>query len=77
MTVYRLQKDLEIGKRPMRGGLLVIDEFSMVGTPDLWQLLTAVPVDVDVLLVGILPSCRLSKRATRRRHSAPALPCLA
>ncbi len=52
MTVYRLQKDLEIGKRPMRGGLLVIDEFSMVGTPDLWQLLTAVPVDVDVLLVG-------------------------
>ncbi len=52
MTIYRLQKDLESGRRTMRSGLLVIDEFSMVGTPDLWQLLTAVPADVDVLLVG-------------------------
>ncbi len=52
MTVYRLQKDLETGRRTMRRGLLVIDEFSMVGTPDLWQILTAVPADVDVLLVG-------------------------
>jgi exodeoxyribonuclease V alpha subunit len=52
MTVYRFQKDLETGRRTMRRGLLVIDEFSMVGTPDLWQLLTAVPAEIDFLLVG-------------------------
>lgn len=54
MTIYRLQKDLDTGKRFMRQGLLVIDEFSMVGTPELWQLLTAISDDVDILLVGDL-----------------------
>jgi exodeoxyribonuclease V alpha subunit len=52
MTLYRFQKDIETGKQFMRRGLLVIDEFSMVGTPDLWRLLTALPVEIDVLLVG-------------------------
>jgi exodeoxyribonuclease V alpha subunit len=52
MTVYRFLKDLETGKRVMQRGLLVIDEFSMVGTPDLWLLLTAISVEVDVLMVG-------------------------
>jgi exodeoxyribonuclease V alpha subunit len=52
MTIYRFQKDIEIGKQSMKCGLLVIDEFSMVGTPDMWQLLTAIPVEIDVLLVG-------------------------
>jgi exodeoxyribonuclease V alpha subunit len=52
MTIYRFQKDIETGKRFMGRGLLVIDEFSMVGTPELWQLLTAIPEEIDVLLVG-------------------------
>jgi exodeoxyribonuclease V alpha subunit len=53
-TIYRLQKDLETGKKVMHRGLLVIDEFSMVSTPDLWRLLTAISDEVDVLLVGDL-----------------------
>lgn len=52
MTIYRYLKDLELGKLSMRRGLLVIDEFSMVGTPDLWLLLTETPREVDVVLVG-------------------------
>ena len=51
-TIYRFLKDHESGRRVMKRGLLVIDEFSMVGTPELWRLLAAVPVEVDVILVG-------------------------
>ncbi|MDO9710757.1 ATP-dependent DNA helicase [Paracraurococcus lichenis] len=52
LTVYRYLKDAELGRLAMRRGLLVVDEFSMVGTPDLWLLLTVTPLEVDVLLVG-------------------------
>jgi exodeoxyribonuclease V alpha subunit len=52
MTIYRFIKDAELGKFSMTKGLLVVDEFSMVGTPDLWQLLTMSPPDFDVVLVG-------------------------
>lgn len=51
-TIYRYLRDVEHGKlRPGRG-LVVVDEFSMLGTPDLWLLLGAVGVEADVLLVG-------------------------
>ncbi|WP_287786720.1 AAA family ATPase [Acidiphilium sp.] len=52
MTVYRYLKDTELGRLGIRRGLLVVDEFSMVGTPDLWLLLTQTAVEVDVVLVG-------------------------
>ncbi|TGS85091.1 hypothetical protein EN817_23635 [Mesorhizobium sp. M3A.F.Ca.ET.174.01.1.1] len=76
MTVYRLQKDLELGKRSMRSGLVVVDEFSMVGTPDLWQLLTALPIDVDVIFVGDpaqLPPIRAGNPA-QAMCASPAVP---
>jgi exodeoxyribonuclease V alpha subunit len=52
MTVYRYLKDVELGRLKTPRGVLVVDEFSMIGTPDLWLLLTLTPVAVDVVLVG-------------------------
>lgn len=51
-TVYRYLKDTELGRQVMRRGMLVVDEFSMVGTPDLWLLFTQTPAEIDVVLVG-------------------------
>ncbi|WP_372398674.1 AAA family ATPase [Azospirillum sp. HJ39] len=52
MTIYRFLKDLEHGRFKLGRGLLVVDECSMVSTPDLWLLLTATPAEADILLVG-------------------------
>lgn len=52
LTIYRYLKDMEHGRLKMPHGLLVIDECSMVSTPDLWLILTTTPAEVDVLLVG-------------------------
>ncbi len=52
LTIYRYLKEVESGRIEVQRGLLVIDECSMVSTPDLWQILAATPTAVDVLLVG-------------------------
>lgn len=52
MTVYRYLKALEFGHLKMNNGLLIIDEFSMVGTPDLWAILTHTPMNVDIIMIG-------------------------
>jgi exodeoxyribonuclease V alpha subunit len=52
LTIYRYLKDLEFNRLKIERGLLVIDEFSMVSTPDLWKLLAATPLAVDIIMVG-------------------------
>lgn len=52
LTVYRFLKDLEHGRSRLDCGLLVIDECSVVSTPDLWRIMEAVPESVDILLAG-------------------------
>ncbi len=52
MTVHRFLKAARYGKLGARGGLVVIDEASMIGTTDLWQILSWLPADVDLVLVG-------------------------
>src|SRR5690606_35688768 len=52
LTIYRYLKDVEHGRLKLERGLLVIGECSMVSTPDLWQILSATPLEVDVILVG-------------------------
>jgi exodeoxyribonuclease V alpha subunit len=52
VTIHRFLKDVVHGvARPCRGTVL-IDETSMLGTPDLWQLMSWLPAHVDVVLVG-------------------------
>ena len=52
MTIYRYLKEIEHGRFTPERGLLVIDEFSMVSTPDFWKLLALTPYGIDMLLVG-------------------------
>lgn len=52
MTVYRYLKALEFGQLRMTSGILIIDEFSMVSTPDFWTILTHTPASVDIILIG-------------------------
>lgn len=52
MTVHRFLKALTNGALKLGGATLVIDEASMISTPDLWQILIWVPEDTDIILVG-------------------------
>lgn len=52
LTIYRFLKDVQYGRITAERGLLVIDEFSMVSTPDFWMILTSTPITMDILLVG-------------------------
>lgn len=52
MTIYRYLKEIQHGRLTFGRGLLVVDEFSMVSTPDLWLILTTTPVEMDILFVG-------------------------
>ncbi|MDK2768391.1 MAG: ATP-dependent RecD-like DNA helicase [Sphingomonas sp.] len=52
MTVHRFLKGVVNGRIRIAAGTVVIDEASMIGTPDLWQILAWLPVEVDVVLVG-------------------------
>ena len=52
LTIHRFIKAVVNGRiKPVRG-IALIDEGSMLGTPDLWQVLGWLPVAVDVVLVG-------------------------
>ncbi len=73
MTIYRYLKDLEHGRLKLDRGLLVVDECSMVSTPDLWQILSMTPDGVDILLVGDpgqLPPIRAGNPADAIMNSA-------
>ena len=52
MTVHRFLAAREAGRLWFERGLLVVDEASMVGTPDLWRILSVTPRAAGVLLVG-------------------------
>ncbi|WP_199038192.1 AAA family ATPase [Sphingomonas mollis] len=52
MTVHRFLKAITVGGRKMGAGILVIDEASMIATPDLWQIMSWIPDEVSVVLVG-------------------------
>jgi exodeoxyribonuclease V alpha subunit len=52
MTVSRFLKAVTVGGRKMGAGILVIDEASMIATPDLWQIMSWIPDEVGVVLVG-------------------------
>ena len=51
-TIARFLRRLEAGADPMRRGLLVIDEASMLDLPVLYRVLVALPPEVDLLFVG-------------------------
>lgn len=51
-TVSRFLRRLEAGADPIRRGLLVVDEASMIDIPLLYRILVALPADVDLLFVG-------------------------
>ena len=52
MTVHGFLKAITVGGRKMGAGILVIDEASMIATPDLWQIMSWIPDEVGVVLVG-------------------------
>lgn len=52
MTVHRFLKAITVGGRKMGAGILVMDEASMIATPDLWQIMSWIPDEVGVVLVG-------------------------
>ena len=52
MTVRRYLTSRENGRLWFERGLVIIDEVSMVGTPDLWRILSVTPPSASVLLVG-------------------------
>ncbi len=52
MTIYLYLKEIEHDRLKLKRGLLVVDEFSMVSTPDLWLILTTTPAEMDILFVG-------------------------
>lgn len=52
MTVHRFIKAVTHGKLELGRGFLLVDEVSMLGTPDLWQLLSWTPRTMDVVVVG-------------------------
>lgn len=51
-TIYRFRKALEAGRHSPLPELLIIDEVSMVSTPDLWLLATTLPEETRLLFVG-------------------------
>lgn len=52
LTIHRFLKGVTNGNIHLEPGKLLIDEASMVSTPDLWQILNSVLPTTDVLLVG-------------------------
>ena len=52
MTIHRFIKGVVNGRIKPTRGIALVDEASMLGTPDLWQVLGWLPVEVDVVLVG-------------------------
>jgi exodeoxyribonuclease V alpha subunit len=52
MTVYGFLRAVTHGKLRLTSGTVVVDEASMIGTPDLWQILSWLPPKVDVVLIG-------------------------
>ncbi len=52
ITIHRFLKGVVNGRIRVASGVVVVDEASMVGTPELWQILTWLPPEVDVVLVG-------------------------
>ncbi|WP_374944190.1 AAA family ATPase [Sphingomonas sp.] len=52
MTVHRFLKAVENGKLKLGDGFLLIDEISMLGIPELWQVLCWTPPTMDVVAVG-------------------------
>lgn len=51
MTVARFLRRIE-GGQPMKDGLLVFDESSMLDLPSVYRILVAVPAGVDLLFIG-------------------------
>ncbi len=53
LTIARFLRELEVGRRRMRDGeLLVVDEASMVDLPTVYRLLRSVPPSTDLLFIG-------------------------
>lgn len=52
LTIHRFLKGVTNGNIRLEPGKLLIDEASMVSTPDLWQILNSALPTTDVLLVG-------------------------
>lgn len=52
MTVYRFLKALENRKLKLSGGLLIVDESSMIDLPNLYRIMRVLPDSVDIVLVG-------------------------
>ncbi|WEK44299.1 MAG: AAA family ATPase [Candidatus Sphingomonas colombiensis] len=52
MTVHRFLKALTNGALKLSAATLLIDEASMISTPNLWQIITWVPADTNIILVG-------------------------
>ncbi len=52
MTIHRFVRSVVNGRLRFASGLAVIDEASMIGTPDLWQVLSWLPLDVDLVMIG-------------------------
>ena len=67
MTVYRYLKDVELGRLKTPRAYSVVDEFSMIGTPDLWLLLTLTRSRSMSCWWATQHSCRQSRRVIRLR----------
>lgn len=52
LTIHRFLKGVTNGNILLEPGKLLIDEASMVSTPDLWQILNSALPTTDVILVG-------------------------
>ena len=51
-TLARFLRRLEVGGRPPRRGLAILDEASMLDAPSVYRTLVALPPEVDLLFVG-------------------------
>ncbi len=52
MTVHSFLRGMAYGKMRLAGGLVLVDEVSMLGLPDLWQIVSWLPPETDVILIG-------------------------
>ena len=52
LTIAWFLREIEVGKRRIVGGLLVIDETSMVDLPTLYRIVRAIPSTMDLLFIG-------------------------
>ncbi|HVI90617.1 MAG TPA: AAA family ATPase [Dongiaceae bacterium] len=51
-TIARFLRSLKSGRRKLKQGLMVFDESSMLDLPALYQLLVALPPEMDLLFIG-------------------------